>query len=91
VVIASWCGRKASRAKIVARPSWQEVRAVADDQLYEIKSSIILQPGPAALADGVAELAAIVSAVAHGEQLSAKRTGELRRASVPTSQAIRGA
>jgi iron complex transport system substrate-binding protein len=80
LVIASWCGRKASRAKIVARPGWQSVRAVADDQLYEIKSSVILQPGPAALTDGVAEIAAIVAAVARGEKLSGRRPGELRRA-----------
>jgi iron complex transport system substrate-binding protein len=81
VVIASWCGRKASRAKIVARAGWKDVRAVTDDQLYEIKSSVILQPGPAALTDGVAEIAAIVSAVANGERLSARRAGDLRRAS----------
>jgi iron complex transport system substrate-binding protein len=68
VVIASWCGRKASRAKILARPGWDQVRAVADDQLYEVKSSIILQPGPAALTDGVAEIVAIVAAVARGEK-----------------------
>lgn len=68
VVIASWCGRKASRAKILARPGWDQVRAVADDQLYEVKSSIILQPGPAALTDGVAEIVAIVAAVARGER-----------------------
>jgi iron complex transport system substrate-binding protein len=66
VVIASWCGRKASRAKIVARPGWSEVRAVADEQLYEIKSSVILQPGPAALTEGVSQLAAIIGAVARG-------------------------
>ena len=81
VVIASWCGRKASRDKIRARPGWSEVTAVRDDQLYEIKSSLILQPGPAALSDGVDELAEIVAAVARGERLGAGRRGELRRAS----------
>ena len=80
VVIASWCGRKASREKIRARPGWSEVTAVRDDQLYEIKSSLILQPGPAALSDGVEELAEIVAAVARGETLGAPREGELRRA-----------
>jgi iron complex transport system substrate-binding protein len=79
-VIASWCGRKAKREKIVARPGWENVQAVRDDQLYEIKSSDILQPGPAALTDGVEQLARIVSAVARGEQLLSPRAGELRSA-----------
>ncbi len=80
VVIASWCGKKVLREKIVARPGWDAVRAVRDDQIYEIKSTYILQPGPAALSDGVDQLARIVRAVAHGEQLSRKRAGDPRRA-----------
>jgi len=83
VVIASWCGRKASRAAIVARPGWAGVTAVRDDQLYEVKSTYILQPGPAALTDGVAQIARIVAAAAHGERLPARREGELRRAEPP--------
>ena len=80
VVIASWCGRKASREKIRARPGWDRVAAVRDDQLYEVKSSYILQPGPAALTDGVDQLARIVAAVARGERLPPKRPGDLRQA-----------
>ena len=80
VVIASWCGRKASREKIRARPGWDRVAAVRDDQLYEVKSSYILQPGPAALTDGVDQLARIVAAVARGERLPPKRPGALRQA-----------
>jgi iron complex transport system substrate-binding protein len=79
-VIASWCGRKAKREKILERPGWSRVRAVQDDQLYEVKSSIILQPGPAALSDGVAQLARIVGAIARGERLPAPREGEMRTA-----------
>jgi iron complex transport system substrate-binding protein len=79
-VIASWCGRKAKREKIVARPGWSEVDAVKHDQLYEVKSAEILQPGPAALTDGVAQLARIVEEVAHRRTLPAPREGELRRA-----------
>jgi iron complex transport system substrate-binding protein len=79
LVIASWCGKKATRARIVGRPGWERVRAVVEDQLYEVKSAVILQPGPAALTDGVGELARIVAAVARGERLPA-REGELRRA-----------
>jgi iron complex transport system substrate-binding protein len=83
VVVASWCGRKASRAAIVARPGWADVRAVRDDQLYEVKSTYILQPGPAALTDGVAQIARIVAAAARGETLPRRRAGELRRADGP--------
>ncbi|MCY1020348.1 cobalamin-binding protein [Pyxidicoccus sp. MSG2] len=79
-VIASWCGRKAKREKIVSRPGWAEVTAVVEDQLYEVKSSVILQPGPAALSDGVAQLARIVAAVARGEKLPELRRGDLRAA-----------
>ncbi len=78
VVIASWCGRKASREKIKTRPGWAQVQAVVDDQLYEVKSSLILQPGPAALSDGVDQLAEIVAAVARGERLPEARPGDLR-------------
>jgi iron complex transport system substrate-binding protein len=69
VVIASWCGRKAVGASIAGRPGWSRVRAVAGGHVYEVKSSLILQPGPAALTDGVEELARIVEAVARGSRL----------------------
>lgn len=80
VVIASWCGRKAIQERIVARPGWDAVAAVRDDQLYEIKSTYILQPGPAALTDGVDQLARIVAAAARGQHLPRRRAGDLRRA-----------
>jgi iron complex transport system substrate-binding protein len=83
VVIASWCGRKALREPILARPGWAEVAAVRSDQLYEVKSTYVLQPGPAALTDGIDQLARIVEAVARGERLPRKREGDLRRADVP--------
>jgi iron complex transport system substrate-binding protein len=79
-VIASWCGRKAKPEKIAARPGWNRVRAVLDDQLYEVKSTLILQPGPAALTDGVEQVARIVGAVARGERLGRPRAGDLRSA-----------
>jgi iron complex transport system substrate-binding protein len=88
VVIASWCGRKAKREKIVARPGWSAVSAVVADQLYEVKSPLILQPGPAALTEGLAELERIIGAVSRGERLPAPREGDLRsgasRAPAPT-------
>jgi iron complex transport system substrate-binding protein len=78
VVIASWCGKKARREVIAGRAGFAGTRAVRDDQLYEVKSALILQPGPAALTDGAAALAAIVAAVARGERLPPRREGELR-------------
>jgi iron complex transport system substrate-binding protein len=80
VVIASWCGKKARRELMLARPGWDAVSAVRADQLYEIKSAYILQPGPAALTDGVDQLARIVRAVAEGRRLARRREGDLRRA-----------
>jgi len=77
-VIASWCGRKAKREKIASRPGWERVTAVVEDQLYEVKSSLILQPGPAALSDGVDQLARIVAAIARREPLPLLRPGDLR-------------
>jgi len=56
VVIASWCGRKVNKAAIRARPGWDGIRHV-----YEIKSTYILQPGPAALTEGVRQLHAILA------------------------------
>jgi iron complex transport system substrate-binding protein len=80
LVVASWCGRKVSAEKIRARPGWASVTAVREDQIYEIKSTYILQPGPAALTDGADQLARIVQAVARGERLPAPSEGAPRRA-----------
>lgn len=60
IVIGSWCGKKFRPEKVAARPGWQDVPAVRDGQLFEIKSADILQPGPAALTDGVEQLHCIV-------------------------------
>lgn len=60
IVIGSWCGKKFRPEKVAARAGWDAVPAVRDGQLFEIKSADILQPGPAALTDGVAQLHRIV-------------------------------
>ncbi|MBP6850209.1 MAG: ABC transporter substrate-binding protein, partial [Rhodoferax sp.] len=60
IIIGSWCGKKFRSEKVAARPGWQDVAAVRERQLFEIKSADILQPGPAALTDGVAQLHRIV-------------------------------
>jgi iron complex transport system substrate-binding protein len=64
VIFASWCGKKVKKATIQNRPGWDRVAAVRNDDLYEIKSTYILQPGPAALTDGVSQLHAHLKAVA---------------------------
>lgn len=53
VILGSWCGKKFRPENVAARPGWSTVPAVRDGELHEIKSPIILQPGPAALTDGV--------------------------------------
>jgi iron complex transport system substrate-binding protein len=57
IILGSWCGKKFRPDKVAARPGWDAIPAVRDGQLFEIKSPLILQPGPAALTDGVAEIA----------------------------------
>ncbi len=53
VILASWCGKKVVPDKIKKRPGWSEIPAVRNDRIVEIKSPLILQPGPAALTDGL--------------------------------------
>jgi len=60
IVIGSWCGKKFRPERVAARAGWSAVNAVRDAQLFEIKSADILQPGPAALTDGVEQLHRIV-------------------------------
>lgn len=58
IVFGSWCGKKFRPDTVADRSGWADLPAVRDGQLFEIKSPLILQPGPAALTDGVAEIAA---------------------------------
>ena len=60
VIIGSWCGKPVRPARIAARPGWGEVPAVKNGQIYEVKSTYILQPGPAALTEGVRRLHDII-------------------------------
>jgi iron complex transport system substrate-binding protein len=61
IIIGSWCGKKFRPEQVSARPGWAAIPAVRAGQLHEIKSVDILQPGPAALTDGVRQLAAIIA------------------------------
>jgi iron complex transport system substrate-binding protein len=56
VILGSWCGKKFRPERVAARPGWKEIAAVRTGELHEIKSADILQPGPAALTDGVRQI-----------------------------------
>jgi iron complex transport system substrate-binding protein len=60
VIIGSWCGKPVRKERISARPGWQDVPAVRNGHIYEVKSTYILQPGPAALTEGVQQLERII-------------------------------
>ena len=60
IILGSWCGKKFRPERVAGRPGWDAIPAVRDGELHEIKSSLILQPGPAALTDGVRAIAAII-------------------------------
>ena len=63
VIIASWCGRKVNKEAIRSRSGWEAIAAIRNGHVYEMKSNCILQPGPAALTDGVQQLHAILARV----------------------------
>ena len=65
IIIGSWCGKKFRPEKVAARAGWGDVPAVKNGQIFEIKSADILQPGPAALTDGVNQLHRIIQNWAH--------------------------
>ena len=73
VVIASWCGKRVRRETIEQRPGWQHVSAIRCGHVYEVKSALILQPGPAALTEGIRQLHHIISRVAHAIADDAQR------------------
>ncbi len=60
IIIGSWCGKKFRPEKVCSRSGWEEIPAVQNGNLYEIKSCDILQPGPAALTDGLHQLQQII-------------------------------
>lgn len=66
LILGSWCGKKFRPELVAARPGWSDVPAVRTGALHEVKSSIILQPGPAALTEGVRAVHAHIARWAHG-------------------------
>ena len=75
VILGSWCGKKFRPEKVAARPGWQDLCAVRNGELHEIKSAEILQPGPAALTDGLARIAAILREASRRAPRTAPRAG----------------
>lgn len=63
LIVGSWCGKKFRPEKVCGRPGWQDIAAVRHGAVHEIKSPNILQPGPAALGDGLTRLAELVRSV----------------------------
>ena len=61
IIIGSWCGKKVNFDQIRNRKGWNKVNAIKYDKIYEIKSPLILQPGPAALTDGLDEIVKILN------------------------------
>jgi iron complex transport system substrate-binding protein len=74
IVIASWCGKKFRPERVRERAGWSAIPAVRNNELHEIKSSEILQPGPAALTDGLSRIQAIFIAWAHRHGIDAGPT-----------------
>jgi iron complex transport system substrate-binding protein len=62
LIIGSWCGKPVRKERIAGRPGWDRIPAVRDGHIYEIKSTYILQPGPASLTEGVRRLQHIIEA-----------------------------
>lgn len=60
IIIGSWCGKKFVKKMVKEREGWDKITAVKNNNLHEVKSSLILQPGPAALTDGLDELERII-------------------------------
>jgi len=61
IIFASWCGKKVKEQEIRGRPGWSATAAVRHDRIFALDSSVILQPGPAALSEGLDQIAAIIA------------------------------
>lgn len=70
VILASWCGKKVRPEKIAARPGWEAIPAVREGRIHSIPSPIILQPGPAALTDGLDAILVALWGAEEGRRLA---------------------
>ncbi|HRH41778.1 MAG TPA: cobalamin-binding protein [Pyrinomonadaceae bacterium] len=64
VIIGSWCGKALKKKLVLSRDGWENIEAVKNRHIYEVKSAYILQPGPAALTEGIRQLHKILAKVA---------------------------
>ena len=69
VILASWCGKRVRPKTIRARPGWSSLPAVSSDRIFEVKSTYILQPGPASLTEGVRQIHALFAQI-HGLEVA---------------------
>ncbi|MFP3914566.1 MAG: helical backbone metal receptor [Actinomycetota bacterium] len=76
MILASWCGKKVQLDRIRRRPGWEEVPAIRDDAIWEIDSALILQPGPAALTDGLDEIHELIARWARRSEVSSPDSTE---------------
>ncbi len=77
IIIGSWCGKKFRPERVIARPGWADIPAVRNGELHEVKSPLILQPGPAALTDGLDALHALIKRWASGTTNAVAENGLL--------------
>ena len=63
MIIGAWCGRQVKKNVIRGREGWDDIDAVRDGHIYEVKSTYILQPGPASLTEGIKQIHAILAHV----------------------------
>ncbi len=68
IILGSWCGKRFRPERVASRPGWEGIPAVRDGELHEIKSPLILQPGPAALTDGLNAIHAVVRRWSHARE-----------------------
>lgn len=76
IIVGSWCGKPVRKERIASRDGWDRIAAVRDGQIYEIKSTYILQPGPASLTEGVKQLQQILTFAATGVSQEKGRKGD---------------
>lgn len=88
VILASWCGRKVNKSTIRQREGWDRIAAVRNNHVFEVKSTYILQPGPAALTEGVRQIHALLCQAAGRTMLPGPRAIGATRSGSP--QASRG-
>jgi len=77
IIIGSWCGKKYRPEKVAARPGFDQLPAVRAGTIHEIKSPLILQPGPAALTDGLAALARLIAFATSQTGCAAEQYGRM--------------